>query len=101
MKQITQEKCPPTYVSQLFMDQAVDLFIMIHQGKGIRHPEVLNENEHEKILAKLNDCKASNAGKHLPMYGSDSVDGCGPFEEVKTSIFSHHMISTLVSKLFF
>ena len=55
-KNISQKACPKSYLSSLFLDQAVDLFVVLHQGRDYRYSEDLEEKNYLWIQSILGSC---------------------------------------------
>jgi hypothetical protein len=56
VRDISKRACADRYVSSLFIDQAVDLFVILHKGRNYRYSEDLGEDDFSWMRKILTSC---------------------------------------------
>jgi len=56
VRDISKRTCADRFVSSLFIDQAVDLFVILHKGRNYRYTEDLAEDDFSWIKKILTSC---------------------------------------------
>ncbi|ODN02793.1 hypothetical protein Ocin01_03886 [Orchesella cincta] len=75
-KRVVRGACPSTFVSDIFLEQALELFVILHKGQDFRFIEDIENRDFKWIQEILLTCRVGAIENPLNVVGDKSLAGC-------------------------